>query len=203
MSQDYQEADFFEFEDDSYEEERGDNKFRWAAVGTMLLAVIVALGLALFGVRSMNEADANEGFEDRTWVISGTYLDLTPDLQAKGNVATYEGNLPADQRLVGMTYKSTLGDDTTVKVAGERIEFRGSQAGNVRADFSEKVDALLTEDANGTLQVVRTGAEGSLTEVTSSTVTMQRVTGWLMVGGALLVMAAGLIGTIFFFRKAS
>lgn len=203
MSQGYQEADFFEFEDDSYEEERNGNTFRWAAVATMLLAVVLALGLALFGVRSMNEADANEGYENRTWVISGKYLDLTPDLQTKSNVAKYEGKLPADQRLVGMTYRSDLGDNTKVKSAGERIEFRGSQTGDVRADFPAEVDALLAESEGGELQVVRTGEVGSLTEVTASTVTKQRLTGWAMVAGALLVMVAGLIGTIYFFRKAS
>ncbi|MBM7051258.1 hypothetical protein [Rothia sp. ZJ1223] len=203
MSQDYQETDFFEFDDDSYDEEPHDNKYRWVAVGTMLLAVIITLGLALFGVRSVNEADANEGYEDRTWVISGEYLDLTPDLQTKSNVATYAGNLPADTRLVGMTYKSDLGDDTQVQAVGERIEFRGSQAGSVRADFPEKVDALLAEHENGTLQVVRTGKPGSLQEVTSSTVTTQRIMGWMMVAGALLMMIAGVLGSIFFFRKAA
>lgn len=204
MSQDYQETDFFEFDDeDEQRSSRENNKFRLAAIGTMLAAVIIAILLSLFGVRSMNEASANEGYEGHTWVISGDYVDLTPDLQTKSNVAIYQGALPADQRLVGADYRSDLQDVQQVKSVGETVKFRGSQTGDVREDFPENVDALLVEKDNGELQVVRTGEEGSLKEVTNSTVTMQRVTGWVMMVASLLVLVGGVLGTIYFFRKES
>lgn len=204
MSQDYQETDFFEFDnEDEQPSSRENNKFRLAAIGTMLAAVIFAILLSLFGIRSMNEANANEGYEGRTWVMSGSYVDLTPDLQTKSNVAIYQGALPADQRLVGADYRSDLQDVQQIKSVGETVKFRGSQTGDVREDFPEKVDALLVEKDNGELQVVRTGDEGSLKEVTSSTVTTQRILGWVMMAGALLVLVGGVAGTIYFFRKES
>ena len=85
--------DFFTFaeEEEDYEELRGPLGPKLAAAGIMILASIFAIILLIGGVRTFNEARANEGYEGRSWVMAGTFEKVTSDLQGDNNVAIYTG----------------------------------------------------------------------------------------------------------------
>lgn len=212
MSQDYEilrdenepeNDDFFEFSEpeEEYRQEGGQGAHKLLVAATVLLASILAIVLCIFGVRSLSAAKDNAGFEGNTWVISGTYQDLTPDLQTKSNVATYSGNLPSIQEMDGVSYVSYLKDVEQVQ-AGQLIEFRGSQTGNVKADFPDKVDALLAKTGDKQVEVIRTGSVGSLQPITEGTVTGQQITGWGMLLAAIVVFAGGIFGAMTLIRRA-
>ena len=121
----------------------------WLSVLSAVVAVILSIVLAVVGVRAFASVNNNAEYAGKSWVIQGTYQDLTPDLITKGNVARYKGNLPADDALNGKTYVSNLKDKYQV-TSGAPIEFRGSQTGDVPSEFPREVDGLLVEK-NGSL----------------------------------------------------
>ena len=194
--------DFFTFaeEEEDYEELRGPLGPKLAAAGIMILASIFAIILLIGGVRTFNEARANEGYEGRSWVMAGTFEKVTSDLQGDNNVAIYTGILPDNTAMTGKTFVSDIADPAQVN-PGSTVEFRGSQTGTVRADFPETVDALLVQTDDSHLAVARTGEEGSLVPVTEDTVASQKRSAMLRLAGAILVFGAGVAGTFMMVRK--
>lgn len=195
---------FFSFDDEEeegyYEESAGPIMPKLLATGVMLLASILALFLLIGGIRTFSEARANEGYENRSWVISGELQDLTRDLQGDSNVAIYQGKLPQLSAMDGKTFVSEIADSQQVQ-AGVQVKFRGSQAGSVRSDFEQEVDALLVQVGESELMVARTGQKGSLTPVTDSTVSSQKAQAMGLLGGAIAVFAAGVFVTFRLIRK--
>ncbi len=193
--------EFFELVDEDVAlEEPLDSRARWISVGIVLLAVVVSIFLCVAGIRALSAAKADAGYEDKTWVMSGKFVDLTPDLQTKSNVAKYAGTLPADEQLNGLTFKSDLADSQQVN-AGSAVEFRGSQTGSVRSDFPQEVDALLAKTADNQLEVVRTGALDSLQPITSASVRNAQLAGWVCLFAALLVFFAGVVSAVWVTRR--
>lgn len=194
--------DFFSFaeEGEDYEEPRGPLGPKLATAGIMILASVLAIVMLIGGVRTFNEARANEGFEGRSWVISGTFDAVTADLHSDANVAIYSGALPDDAAMAGKTFVSEVADPAQVE-AGSAVKFRGSQTGRVSADFSETVDALLVQTDGSHLTVVRTGEAGSLVPVTEDTVASQKRSAMVFLAGAILVFGAGVVGTYLMIRK--
>ena len=194
--------DFFTFaeEEEDYEEPRGPLGPKLAAAGIMILASIFAIILLIGGIRTFNEARANEGYEGRSWVMAGTFEKVTSDLQGDNNVAIYTGILPDNTAMTGKTFVSDIADPAQVN-PGSTVEFRGSQTGTVSADFPETVDALLVQTDDSHLAVARTGEEGSLVPVTEDTVASQKRSAMLRLAGAILVFGAGVAGTFMMIRK--
>lgn len=196
----YEEYDEYEDYDDEEEnsslfamsEEELDDRpgVNWLSVLSAVVAVILSIVLAIAGVRAFASVNNNAEYAGKSWVIQGTYQDLTPDLITKGNVARYKGNLPADDALNGKTYVSNLKDKYQV-TSGASIEFRGSQTGDVPSEFPREVDGLLVEKG-GTLEVVYTAEKGTLKPVTEDSVNAERFAGIASIVGAVLVLLLGL-----------
>lgn len=206
----YEEYDEYEDYDDEEEnsslfamsEEELDDRpgVNWLSVLSAVVAVILSIVLAIAGVRAFASVNNNAEYAGKSWVIQGTYQDLTPDLITKGNVARYKGNLPADDALNGKTYVSNLKDKYQV-TSGAPIEFRGSQTGDVPSEFPREVDGLLVEKG-GTLEVVYTAEKGTLKPVTEDSVNAERFAGIASIVGAVLVLLLGLGFAVWLNRRS-
>ncbi len=206
----YEEYDEYEDYDDEEEnsslfamsEEELDDRpgVNWLSVLSAAVAVILSIVLAIAGVRAFASVNNNAEYAGKSWVIQGTYQDLTPDLITKGNVARYKGNLPADDALNGKTYVSNLKDKYQV-TSGAPIEFRGSQTGDVPSEFPREVDGLLVEKG-GTLEVVYTAEKGTLKPVTEDSVNAERLAGIASIVGAVLVLLLGLGFAVWLNRRS-
>ncbi|WP_455122872.1 hypothetical protein [Rothia mucilaginosa] len=206
----YEEYDEYEDYDDEEEnsslfamsEEELDDRpgVNWLSVLSAVVAVILSIVLAIAGVRAFASVNNNAEYAGKSWVIQGTYQDLTPDLITKGNVARYKGNLPADDALNGKTYVSNLKDKYQV-TSGASIEFRGSQTGDVPSEFPREVDGLLVEKG-GTLEVVYTAEKGTLKPVTEDSVNAERFAGIASIVGAVLVLLLGLGFAVWLNRRS-
>ena len=206
----YEEYDEYEDYDDEEEnsslfamsEEELDDRpgVNWLSVLSAAVAVILSIVLAIAGVRAFASVNNNAEYAGKSWVIQGTYQDLTPDLITKGNVARYKGNLPADDALNGKTYVSNLKDKYQV-TSGAPIEFRGSQTGDVPSEFPREVDGLLVEK-NGSLEVVYTAEKGTLKPVTEASVNAERFAGIASIVGAVLVLLLGLGFAVWLNRRS-
>lgn len=194
---DEENASLFAMSEDELEERPGVN---WLSVLSAVVAVVVAIILAVVGVRSFAWVNANADYAGHSWVVQGTYQDLTPDLITKENVARYKGNLPADDALNGKTYVSNLKDKYKVN-SSATVEFRGSQTGDVPTDFPREVDGLLVEN-NGQLEVVYTAEKGTLKPVTEGQVTGHRVAGIASIIGAILVLLGGMVFAVWLNRRS-
>lgn len=172
----------------------------WLSVLSAVVAVILSIVLAIAGVRAFASVNNNAEYAGKSWVIQGTYQDLTPDLITKGNVARYKGNLPADDALNGKTYVSNLKDKYQV-TSGAPIEFRGSQTGDVPSEFPREVDGLLVEK-DGNLEVVYTAEKGTLKPVTEDSVNAERFTGIASIVGAVLVLLLGMGFAVWLNRRS-
>ena len=172
----------------------------WLSVLSAAVAVILSIVLAVVGVRAFASVNNNAEYAGKSWVIQGTYQDLTPDLITKGNVARYKGNLPADDALNGKTYVSNLKDKYQV-TSGASLEFRGSQTGDVPSEFPREVDGLLVEK-NGSLEVVYTAEKGTLKPVTEASVNAERFAGIASIVGAVLVLLLGLGFAVWLNRRS-
>lgn len=196
-------ADFFTFTEEGEEDDtepRGSIASKLAAAGTMLLVTVIAFILLIGGIRTFNEARANEGYENRSWVITGTFEDATRDLQSDKNVAIYSGKLPDAATITGKTFVSDVADPVKVQ-AQDTVKFRGSQTGRVSADFPQTVDALVVQTSDTELAVVRTGEPGSLVPVTEDTVSSQKRSAMIRLGAAILIFGAGVVATFKVIRK--
>lgn len=206
----YEEYDEYEDYDDEEEnsslfamsEEELDDRpgVNWLSVLSAAVAVILSIVLAIAGVRAFASVNNNAEYAGKSWVIQGTYQDLTPDLITKGNVARYKGNLPADDALNGKTYVSNLKDKYQV-TSGAPIEFRGSQTGDVPSEFPREVDGLLVEKG-GTLEVGYTAEKGTLKPVTEDSVNAERFAGIASIVGAVLVLLLGLGFAVWLNRRS-
>ena len=206
----YEEYDEYEDYDDEEEnsslfamsEEELDDRpgVNWLSVLSAAVAVILSIVLAIAGVRAFASVNNNAEYAGKSWVIQGTYQDLTPDLITKGNVARYKGNLPADDALNGKTYVSNLKDKYQV-TSGASIEFRGSQTGDVPSEFPREVDGLLVEKG-GTLEVVYTAEKGTLKPVTEDNVNAERFAGIASIVGAVLVLLLGMGFAVWLNRRS-
>ena len=206
----YEEYDEYEDYDDEEEnsslfamsEEELDDRpgVNWLSVLSAAVAVILSIVLAVVGVRAFASVNNNAEYAGKSWVIQGTYQDLTPDLITKGNVARYKGNLPADDALNGKAYVSNLKDKYQV-TSGASIEFRGSQTGDVPSEFPREVDGLLVEK-NGSLEVVYTAEKGTLKPVTEASVNAERFAGIASIVGAVLVLLLGLGFAVWLNRRS-
>lgn len=206
----YEEYDEYEDYDDEEEnsslfamsEEELDDRpgVNWLSVLSAAVAVILSIVLAIAGVRAFASVNNNAEYAGKSWVIQGTYQDLTPDLITKGNVARYKGNLPADDALNGKTYVSNLKDKYQV-TSGAPIEFRGSQTGDVPSEFPREVDGLLVEKG-GNLEVVYTAEKGTLKPVTEDSVNAERFAGIASIVGAVLVLLLGLGFAVWLNRRS-
>ena len=206
----YEEYDEYEDYDDEEEnsslfamsEEELDDRpgVNWLSVLSAAVAVILSIVLAIAGVRAFASVNNNAEYAGKSWVIQGTYQDLTPELITKGNVARYKGNLPADDALNGKTYVSNLKDKYQV-TSGAPIEFRGSQTGDVPSEFPREVDGLLVEKG-GTLEVVYTAEKGTLKPVTEDSVNAERFAGIASIVGAVLVLLLGLGFAVWLNRRS-
>lgn len=206
----YEEYDEYEDYDDEEEnsslfamsEEELDDRpgVNWLSVLSAAVAVILSIVLAVVGVRAFASVNNNAEYAGKSWVIQGTYQDLTPDLITKGNVARYKGNLPADDALNGKTYVSNLKDKYQV-TSGAPIEFRGSQTGDVPSEFPREVDGLLVEK-NGSIEVVYTAEKGTLKPVTEDSVNAERFAGIASIVGAVLVLLLGLGFAVWLNRRS-
>ena len=206
----YEEYDEYEDYDDEEEnsslfamsEEELDDRpgVNWLSVLSAAVAVILSIVLAVVGVRAFASVNNNAEYAGKSWVIQGTYQDLTPDLITKGNVARYKGNLPADDALNGKTYVSNLKDKYQV-TSGASIEFRGSQTGDVPSEFPREVDGLLVEK-NGSIEVVYTAEKGTLKPVTEASVNAERFAGIASIVGAVLVLLLGMGFAVWLNRRS-
>ena len=196
----YEEYDEYEDYDDEEEnsslfamsEEELDDRpgVNWLSVLSAAVAVILSIVLAVVGVRAFASVNNNAEYAGKSWVIQGTYQDLTPDLITKGNVARYKGK----------TYVSNLKDRYQV-TSGAPIEFRGSQTGDVPSEFPREVDGLLVEK-NGSLEVVYTAEKGMLKPVTEDSVNAERFAGIASIVGAVLVLLLGLGFAVWLNRRS-
>ena len=207
----YEEYDEYEDYDDDEEgnsslfamsEEELDDRpgVNWLSVLSVAVAVILSIVLAVVGVRAFASVNNNAEYAGRSWVIQGTYQDLTPDLITKSNVARYKGNLPADDALNGKMFVSNLKDKYQVN-SGASIEFRGSQTGDVPSEFPREVDGLLVEK-DGTLEVVYTAEKGTLKPVTEASVNAERFAGIASIVGAVLVLLLGMGFAVWLNRRS-
>ena len=206
----YEEYDEYDEYDDEEEnsslfamsEEELDDRpgVNWLSVLSAAVAVSLSIVLAVVGVRAFASVNNNAEYAGKSWVIQGTYQDLTPDLITKGNVARYKGNLPADDALNGKAYVSNLKDKYQV-TSGASIEFRGSQTGDVPSEFPREVDGLLVEK-NGSLEVVYTAEKGTLKPVTEASVNAERFAGIASIVGAVLVLLLGLGFAVWLNRRS-
>lgn len=190
-------SSLFAMSEEELEDRPGVN---WLSVLSAAVAVILSIILAVVGVRAFASVNNNAEYAGKSWVIQGTYQDLTPDLITKGNVARYKGNLPADDALNGKTYVSNLKDKYQV-TSGAPIEFRGSQTGDVPSEFPREVDGLLVEKG-GTLEVVYTAEKGTLKPVTEDSVNAERFAGIASIVGAVLVLLLGLGFAVWLNRRS-
>ena len=190
-------SSLFAMSEEELEDRPGVN---WLSVLSAAVAVILSIILAVVGVRAFASVNNNAEYAGKSWVIQGTYQDLTPDLITKGNVARYKGNLPADDALNGKTYVSNLKDKYQV-TSGASIEFRGSQTGDVPSEFPREVDGLLVEK-NGTLEVAYTAEKGTLKPVTEASVNAERFAGIASIVGAVLVLLLGLGFAVWLNRRS-
>ena len=190
-------SSLFAMSEEELEDRPGMN---WLSVLSAAVAVILSIILAVVGVRAFASVNNNAEYAGKSWVIQGTYQDLTPDLITKGNVARYKGNLPADDALNGKTYVSNLKDKYQV-TSGASIEFRGSQTGDVPSEFPREVDGLLVEK-NGSLEVVYTAEKGTLKPVTEASVNAERFAGIASIVGAVLVLLLGLGFAVWLNRRS-
>ena len=190
-------SSLFAMSEEELEDRPGVN---WLSVLSAAVAVILSIILAVVGVRAFASVNNNAEYAGKSWVIQGTYQDLTPDLITKGNVARYKGNLPADDALNGKTYVSNLKDKYQV-TSGASIEFRGSQTGDVPSEFPREVDGLLVEK-NGSLEVVYTAEKGTLKPVTEASVNAERFAGIASIVGAVLVLLLGLGFAVWLNRRS-
>ena len=205
--EEYDEYEDYDDEEENYslfamsEEELDDRPgVNWLSVLSAAVAVILSIVLAVVGVRAFASVNNNAEYAGKSWVIQGTYQDLTPDLITKGNVARYKGNLPADDALNGKTYVSNLKDKYQV-TSGASIEFRGSQTGDVPSEFPREVDGLLVEK-NGSIEVVYTAEKGTLKPVTEASVNAERFAGIASIVGAVLVLLLGLGFAVWLNRRS-
>ena len=206
----YEEYDEYEDYDDEEEnsslfamsEEELDDRpgVNWLSVLSAAVAVILSIVLAIAGVRAFASVNNNAEYAGKSWVIQGTYQDLTPDLITKGNVARYKGNLPADDALNGKTYVSNLKDKYQV-TSGAPIESRGSQTGEAPSEFPREGAGLLVEKG-GTLEVVYTAEKGTLKPVTEDSVNAERFAGIASIVGAVLVLLLGLGFAVWLNRRS-
>lgn len=205
----YEDSEYEEYDDEEEnsslfamsEEELDDRPgVNWLSVLSAAVAVILSIVLAIAGVRAFASVNNNAEYAGKSWVIQGTYQDLTPDLITKGNVARYKGNLPADDALNGKTYVSNLKDKYQV-TSGASIEFRGSQTGDVPSEFPREVDGLLVEKG-GTLEVVYTAEKGTLKPVTEDSVNAERFAGIASIVGAVLVLLLGMGFAVWLNRRS-
>lgn len=196
-------SEFFQMRGDEEYAEHAEGRARvsWSAVLSVLVALVIAVVLCVVGGRALFSAQQDAGLEGKTWVMDGAYIDLTPDLETKDNVARYKGKLPVDERIDGKLYRSNLQDRQKVN-RGQDVEFRGSQTGLVASDFPREVSALLVETGDNQIEVVRTGEKGSLHEVTEGTLAQQRLVGWGSFIGALVVLLGGGYVCVMLTRRA-
>lgn len=211
----YEDSEYEEYDEyEDYDDEEGNSSLfamseeelddrpgvNWLSVLSAAVAVILSIVLAIAGVRAFASVNNNAEYAGKSWVIQGTYQDLTPDLITKGNVARYKGNLPADDALNGKTYVSNLKDKYQV-TSGAPIEFRGSQTGDVPSEFPREVDGLLVEKG-GTLEVVYTAEKGTLKPVTEDSVNAERFAGIASIVGAVLVLLLGMGFAVWLNRRS-
>ena len=173
----------------------------WLSVRFLLpVAVILSIVLAVVGVRAFASVNNNAEYAGKSWVIQGTYQDLTPDLITKGNVARYKGNLPADDALNGKTYVSNLKDKYQV-TSGAPIEFQVGRLVMFPRSSRVRVDGLLVEK-DGNLEVVYTAEKGTLKPVTEDSVNAERFTGIASIVGAVLVLLLGMGFAVWLNRRS-
>lgn len=189
---------FFEMseaDEAAYDERERADRTKLLMSALLMFSIIAAVVLAVLGVRAFNQAGDDAVYADKTWVISGDYKDLTPDLNSTSNVAVYTGALPNVAEVNEKTYRSNLGDAAVVS-AGEPIEFRGSQTGQSKGEFPEKVDGLLVLTPNDELTVLRTGEPGEVEPITASSVNGTRIKGGVEIALALAVLGGGIFGAM-------
>lgn len=92
---DEENASLFAMSEDELEERPGVN---WLSVLSAVVAVVVAIILAVVGVRSFAWVNANADYAGHSWVVQGTYQDLTPDLITKENVRAIRATSPPMMR---------------------------------------------------------------------------------------------------------
>ncbi|GEO94798.1 hypothetical protein [Kocuria turfanensis] len=193
---DRQEA-FFAFDDDDEREHgRSRRPIAWKPTAVGLLGLLLGLVLAVSGALAWDDSRKLAGYADRSWVIPGTYQDMTNDLQTKTYNPIYRGALPVDEAVTAQPFDSGLADPR-VPEAGEEIVFRGTQTGDREGDFHQEADALLAVE-DGTLQVVETAEAGEFGDgITAGTIAGQRVQ-------AALLLLAGLgvaVGGVWYARR--
>lgn len=186
---DRQEA-FFAFDDDEREPGRSRRPIAWKPTAVGLLGLLLGLVLAVSGALAWDDSRKLAGYADRSWVITGTYQDMTNDLQTKTYNPIYRGALPADEAVTAQPFDSGLADPR-VPEAGEEIVFRGTQTGEREGHFHQEADALLAVE-DGTLQVVETAEAGEFGDgITAGTITGQRIRAALLLLAGLGVAVAG------------
>lgn len=193
---------FFGFdEDDEFgaPARRHRSPWRWITAAIVLVALIGCGLLCLAGVRTVEDARQNQEWVGRSWVIQGQYATMTQDLQTTSHNAVYSGTLPSSIDQHYDKYYGGIADPKKVQ-AGGQIQFRGTQTGAQREDFPEIVDALLVND-DGTLTVERTTPAGEMSPITEDGIRTQQRHGWLLVGGGVLVLALGAVGTVYGVRR--
>ncbi|MGX5358908.1 hypothetical protein [Kocuria sp. KH4] len=181
---------FFAFDDDEQEHGRSRRPIAWRPTAVGLLGLLLGLVLAVTGALAWDDSRRLAGYADRSWVVAGTYQDMTNDLQTKTYNPIYRGALPGDEAVTAQPFDSGLADPR-VPEAGEEIVFRGTQTGDREDDFHQEADALLAVE-DGTLQVVETAEAGEFgTGITAGTITGKRVQAALLLLAGLGVAVAG------------
>ena len=181
---------FFAFDDDEQEHGRSRRPIAWRPTAVGLLGLLLGLVLAVTGALAWDDSRRLAGYADRSWVVAGTYQDMTNDLQTKTYNPIYRGALPGDEAVTAQPFDSGLADPR-VPEAGEEIVFRGTQTGSREEDFHQEADALLAVE-DGTLQVVETAEAGEFgAGITAGTITGKRVQAALLLLVGLGVAVAG------------
>lgn len=186
---------FFAFEHDDARAQRGRGRraIAWKPLAVGLLGLVLGLVLAVSAALAWDDSRRMAGWADRSWVIPGTYLDMTNDLRTEAYNPVYRGVLPADAAVTEQPFDSGLADPR-VPEAGEQIAFRGTGTGSSPADFPEEVDAVLAVE-DGQLRVVETAGAGTFGDgITAGTVAWQRVQAGLLLLAGLGVAGGGLWG---------
>lgn len=173
----------------------------WPPVIAAVLGIVLALLLAIGSYSAFQRAERLQGWANETWAVTGTYTDMTHDLQADTYNPKYAVTLPDDPQIAQQRFDDGLQDPFTPE-AGQAVEVRGEGRGSSVDDFDQEVDVLLGVE-DGELQVLSTEDAGSLgTGITDQSVSAQRTRGGLLAAGSVLALAAGIAAAVVLRRRS-
>lgn len=190
-----------DFDDDGSGSDLDPVPVTWPPVLAALLGIVLALILAIWSYTALQRAEVLGGWANDTWSVSGTYTDMTHDLEADGFNPKYALTLPDAAEIADRPFDDGLKDPYTPE-PGQATEVRGEGIGSVSGDFEKDVDVLLGVE-DGELRVLATEPAGEIGPgITDQTVSGQRTKAIALGIGAAATLAAGIGSAVWLRRRA-